>query len=291
MASIERRVLRLVPDSVARRYGIIPIGENDRNVFVATSDPMNIGAEQAIAFSSGRHPVFRIASPSAIDEAILRHYGEAPRPAPAVDPIEQKAPIPNPRRADVAIDNESDISPAIRLANSILRDAIRLGVSDIHIEPGPEEGVVRFRVDGVMRPHMPIQLNDLNQVVSRLKVVAKLDIAVKHRPQDGRTRVVLDGRHFDLRLSTVPIRNSEKVVIRLLNPENVRKLEDVGIPTPELSRIRQLISNREGIVLVTGPTGSGKTTTLYGAIGELLTGQTNIMTVEDPVEYEVKGLS
>ncbi len=288
LAAIEQRALKLVPESTARNYGVIPIGENDRNIFIATCDPMNISAEQAIAFISGRHPVFRIASPSAIDEAIVRHYGEIRHPA---DSIGQKIQAVNVRKAEVAIDDESENSPGIRITNSILRDAIRLGVSDIHLEPGPNEGVIRFRLDGVMRTHMPIQIPDLNQVVSRLKVLGKLDIAVRHRPQDGRTRVVLDGHHFDFRLSTVPIRNSEKAVIRLLNPESVRKLDDVGIPLPELNRVRQLIANRDGILLVTGPTGSGKTTTLYGAISELATGQTNIMTVEDPIEYELQGIS
>jgi type IV pilus assembly protein PilB len=290
LSAMEPRTLRLIPESIARLHGIVPIGENDRQVFVATCDPNDIAAEQAVAFSSGRYPVFRIASPSVVDEALLRYYGQPQKPA-SPEPIESKPAIPNPRTTSVAIDNHLQGPVTIRTANGILRDAIRLGVSDIHIEPAADGGVVRFRIDGVMRTHMSLPLEDLNQVVSRLKVLAKLDIASRHRPQDGRTRVVLDDRHFDLRLSTVPIRNSEKAVIRLLDPSGVRKLEDVGVPVPEMTRIRQLMSNRDGIVLVTGPTGSGKTTTLYAAIRELSTGETNIMTVEDPVEYELKGVS
>ena len=274
LSAITKQTLRLLPEATARRYGIIPVGETDRQIYIATSDPMNVGAEQAVAFSSGRNPVFRIASPAAIDEAIGRHYGADKRGLSGLAPAKEK-PAASPIQKYV-IDKRTDTAPGIALANDILRDAIRLGVSDIHIEPGTDNGIVRFRVDGVMRPHATIDTQDLIQVVSRLKIIARLDIATKHKPQDGRTSVSMDGRNYDLRLSTVPIRGFEKAVIRLLNPDSAKKLDAVGLPEPEVNRLRQLLSNRDGIVLITGPTGSGKTTTLYSAISELTTGKINI---------------
>jgi len=150
---------------------------------------------------------------------------------------------------------------------------------------------VRFRVDGVMRIYMHMPMAALNRVVSRIKVLSKLDIADRVRPQDGRTRIQVEERVVDLRVSTVPIRDSEKVVIRVLRTDQGGTLEDAAIPAPELEKLRRLLSVRDGIVLVTGPTGSGKTTTLYGALRELATGDVNIMTVEDPVEYELRKIS
>jgi type II secretory ATPase GspE/PulE/Tfp pilus assembly ATPase PilB-like protein/CheY-like chemotaxis protein len=166
------------------------------------------------------------------------------------------------------------------------------GASDLHIEPGQKgSGVVRFRVDGVMRQHVQLPMSALNRVVSRIKVLAKLDIADRMRPQDGRARVQIDGKTFDLRVSTVPTRESEKAVIRVLRSDTARKLDDMGMAEQELTRIRQLLSHHEGIVVVTGPTGSGKTTTLYAALKEIATGQVNVITVEDPVEYELSGIT
>jgi type II secretory ATPase GspE/PulE/Tfp pilus assembly ATPase PilB-like protein len=152
-------------------------------------------------------------------------------------------------------------------------------------------GTVRFRVDGVMRQYMHLPMAALNRVVSRVKVLGKLDIADRLRPQDGRSKVAVDGRFVDLRISTVATRDAEKAVIRILRPENTRKLDEIGVTPRELARLRQLLNCRDGIVIVTGPTGSGKTTTLYSAIREIATGELNISTVEDPVEYELPGIT
>ncbi len=186
---------------------------------------------------------------------------------------------------------EVESAPVVKLTNLILRDAVVQGASDIHVEPGAKGGVVRYRVDGVMRQYMHLPMVALNRVVSRIKVLGKLDISDRLRPQDGRSRVSIDGRYVDLRISTVCTRDAEKAVIRILRPENTKKLEDIGITPRELARLRQLLDCRDGIMIVTGPTGSGKTTTLYSAIREIATGEVNISTVEDPVEYELAGIT
>lgn len=286
--------LRLIPERVARRYWIYPLREDDRHLYVATIDPTAFDVEQAVGFASGRKPVFEMAGPAALLEAIDLGYtpdkligmldtmdGEV---ADAVKVVEDLSP-------EMVLAQEAEAPPIVRLTNLILRSATNDDASDIHIEPGRASGTVRFRVDGVLRQYMELPMAALNRVVSRIKILGKLDIADRLRPQDGRTRIEVDGRTYDLRIATVPTREAEKVVIRILDPEGSRTLEDLGVPEPELRRLRFLLSHRDGIVVVTGPTGSGKTTTLYAALREIATGEVNIMTVEDPVEYEIKGIT
>jgi len=294
--SVEAQATKLIPEKVARRHHVFPVREDYKSIFVATSDPNDLTAEQQIGFSSGRNPIFVIASPQAIGAAIEAGY--APENAASTLLKAAGADLENAVRVaeQVAPENvkaeEAAAAPVIALANLILRDSVQSRASDIHIEPGRQAGHVRFRVDGVMREYLQLAMPVFNRVVSRLKVMGGLDIADRMRPQDGRARIVLaDGKTVDLRLSTVPTRDSEKVVIRILDTSNARRLGDTGLPAEELARMRRLIANRDGVVLVTGPTGSGKTTTLYGAIQELADGQVNITTIEDPVENEVAGIT
>ena len=291
----DSRALSLLPERIARKYHVFPLREDDRHLVVATSDPTNIEVEHAIGFAAGRRPIFELASPSAIEDALFSAYssdramdqllsGVEEQVADAVRVVEQHEP-----EAVGAAEVES--APVVKLTNLILRDAVAMMASDIHIEPGAKGGTVRFRVDGVMQQYMHLPMVALNRVVSRIKVLGKLDIADRMRPQDGRSRISIEGRFVDLRISTVATRDAEKAVIRILRPENTRKLDEVGITPRELARLRQLLACRDGIVIVTGPTGSGKTTTLYSAIREIATGQLNISTVEDPVEYEMAGIT
>ncbi len=288
-------VLSLVPEKVARRYTVLPLRATDRQITVAVADPTDFDLEQALGFASGRVPVFEIAPPAAINAAIDDLYAPdrlverlvgnvGMEMADEVVLLEDEEP-------EVVSSQEIDATPVVKLTNLILHEAVRIRASDIHLEPGTEGATVRFRVDGVMRTIMKLPSAVLSRVVPRIKIMAKLDIADRLRPQDGRARLKVDGATLDLRISTVPTRDAEKAVIRLLDPRNARKLEDMGILPTELTRIRRLFGYREGIVVVTGPTGSGKTTLLYAALRELATGDTNIMTVEDPVEYELPGLT
>ena len=291
----DARSLALLPERIARKYHVFPLREDERHLVVATADPSNIEVEHAIGFAAGRRPVFELASPAAIDEALFNAYssdramdqllsGVEEQVADAVQLVEDL----QPEAVEAA---EVDSAPVVKLTNLILRDAIVQSASDIHIEPGAKGGTVRFRVDGVMRQYMHLPMVALNRVVSRIKVLGRLDIADRLRPQDGRSRISIEGRFVDLRISTVATRDSEKAVIRILRPENTRKLDEVGITPRELARLRQLLACRDGIVIVTGPTGSGKTTTLYSAIREIANGELNISTVEDPVEYEMPGIT
>ena len=291
----ESNALSLLPERIARKYHVFPLREDERHLVVATADPTNIEVEHAIGFAAGRRPIFELATPAAIDEHLFVAYN-ADRAmdqllssvkddvADMVKVVEEEGP----ESVDAA---EVESAPVVKLANVIVRDAVVQQASDIHIEPGPKGGLVRFRVDGVMRQYMHLPMVALNRIVSRIKVLGKLDIADRIRPQDGRSRVAVEGRYVDLRISTVCTRDAEKAVIRILRPENTKKLEDIGITPRELGRLRQLLGCRDGILIVTGPTGSGKTTTLYSAIREIATGEVNISTVEDPVEYELPGIT
>jgi len=295
LEAAEPAALTLVPEKTARRYLVYPLRATDRQLVVAMANPGDLDAEQALGFASGRAIVCEIAPPAAIQEAIDRRYAPDRLLERMIDRVGAKL-VDDVRVVEDAApeavgSHEVESAPVVKLANLILHDAVSEGASDIHLEPGREGGTVRFRVDGVLRPFMQLPLPALNRVVSRIKIMGKLDIADRLRPQDGRARVQVASRTFDLRISTVPTREAEKAVIRLLDPKSARRLEDLGVPTPELARLRRLLGFRDGIVVVTGPTGSGKTTLLYAALAELATGEINIMTVEDPVEYELQGLT
>jgi type IV pilus assembly protein PilB len=280
--------ISLVPEKVARRHIAIPIRANDRQITVAVANPSDLDLEQALGFVSAREAVFEIAPPSAIlrvidelyapDRLVERLVGRI-----GTDMADQVFLVEDTEPQAVSTD-EIDATPVVKLTNLILHEAVRSGASDIHLEPGRDGGTVRLRVDGVLRTIMQVPTSVLSRVVSRIKIMGKLDIADRLRPQDGRARLQVENATLDLRISTVPTREAEKAVVRLLDPRNVRRLEGLAIAPAELTRIRRLFGNREGIVVVTGPTGSGKTTLLYAALQELATGEVNIVTVEDPVE-------
>jgi type II secretory ATPase GspE/PulE/Tfp pilus assembly ATPase PilB-like protein len=287
---------RLLPEDLVRKHRIFALREDDRTITVATADPTDVDAEQAVGFAAGRRVAFELAAPDAIDEAIdatsspedgvqtvLATFVDA-QMAFSVRVVDDSLPEEVRRQ-------EIEGAPIVRLTSALIHNAVIQGASDIHIEPGPRNGAVRFRVDGVLRQFTNLPIAVLNRVVSRIKVLGGLDIADRLRPQDGSTRMEVDGTVFDLRISTIPTRDSEKAVIRLLRPDAATSLEEIGITNHELGRLRYLIGHRDGIVIVTGPTGSGKTTTMYAAIKGLAIGSVNIMTVEDPIEYELAGIT
>ena len=292
----QAKAARLVPEKLARKHGVYALRETDRELAVASSDPNNYEAERDLGFASGRRIVFELAPPSTITAQLNGGYS-ADRIvenllnaadstlADAVRVVEDMEPE-QVAQADV------ESAPLVKLANLILSDAVVQRASDIHIEPGGSKGgVVRFRVDGVMRQHMVLPAAAVSRIVSRIKVLGKLDIADRMRPQDGRARIQVLNEAYDLRISTIPTRDAEKAVIRILRPDMAKSLADVGLQDYELQRVRQLIGQRDGIVVVTGPTGSGKTTTLYAALSDVATSEVNVMTVEDPIEYELAGVT
>ncbi len=286
---------KLVPASLARRYKVFPLRQDDNRLVLATSDPTDLDMEQDLAFASGRSPILEVCSPSALEAEIAAHYSTDRILGDLMASMEPQADkdvlVLSEDGPETVTSDEIEGGPVVRLANLILRDAVRKNASDIHIEPMATAARVRFRVDGSLRHYMQVPLPVLARLISRIKVLGEIDISKRLQPQDGRARVSVDGREYDLRISTVPTRGNEKAVIRILDPYGAPRMEELGLPEAELQRFRELLGHRDGIVLVTGPTGSGKTTTLYSAMQEVATADVNVMTVEDPVEYEFPALT
>jgi type II secretory ATPase GspE/PulE/Tfp pilus assembly ATPase PilB-like protein/ActR/RegA family two-component response regulator len=292
----EPKVKEVIPEAVARRYHIVPLRASDSVLDVATANPFDMDAEKGLAFASGREVRMQLLSPSKITaltdeiyrpENVIDKLLEGMGGTSEVEQLEQEAPQDE---FQVSAEEASQ-RPVVRLVDLILSEGILSRASDIHIEP--EEGgfAVRYRIDGVLRQVMKIPRAAGFPLVSRIKIISSLDIADRLRPQDGRARVAVNGVPVDLRVSTLPASLGEKVVIRILDSRaTVISLDALGLNPAELSAFQALLEHHEGIILVTGPTGSGKTTTLYSAIRSIQSGKTNIVTVEDPVEYRLQGI-
>jgi len=296
LQQISQQAKELVPEALARKYRIVPLAITDSVLDIATADPHDLDCERTLAFALGRTVRMSLASPIKIHERIEEVY----RPENAVEKILEN--VTNKYELESISDDISaddlDLSPergaerpVIRLVDHIVAEGIASRASDIHLEP--EEGgvAVRYRIDGVLRQVMNLPRAAGIPLVSRIKIMSGLDIADRLRPQDGRARVAVSGVRIDLRVSTLPASNGEKVVIRILDQRaTVLSLEGMGLNADELDRVKQLIQVREGVVLVTGPTGSGKTTSLYSAIRAIQSRGVNIVTIEDPVEYRLQGI-
>ncbi len=284
-----------VPESLARKYRIIPLQMTDAILDIATADPHDLDCERTLGFATGRTIRMHLAAPSRIVERIDELY----RPESAVEKllegmnqydVQSISDIVDAPELDLSADKASE-RPIIRLVDHIIAEGIQQRASDIHME-SQEGGVqVHYRIDGVLRVAMTLPRAVGIPLVSRIKIMASLDIADRLRPQDGRARVSVDGKRVDLRVSTLPASAGEKVVVRILDSSNnILALDNLGLSTTDYDRIQHLVNLREGIVLVTGPTGSGKTTTLYAALRTIQTRGVNIVTVEDPVEYKLTGV-
>ena len=290
----EPQALRFVPERLARACMIFPLRIDDSEIVAAISDPTNLATEEELRFASGRRPVFEIASPAVLEKMIEAHYRPESAAASLLEDIgadvdgvhlvEDQGPKP-------LDEEEAAGEPVVRLSNLILTEAIAQRASDIHLAPGRAVGTVHLRVDGVLQLRMRIPMPVLHRIISRIKILGDMDIADRLRPQDGRARIRVEDDYYDLRISTVPTRDAEKAVIRVLYSDTAPGIDDLHMPDKDLQRLRSMLAHRDSIVLVTGPTGSGKTTTLYAALQELNTGDVNIMTVEDPVEYELPGVT
>ncbi|CAN5292015.1 hypothetical protein BH09GEM1_BH09GEM1_03080 [soil metagenome] len=288
---IDPRAVALLAERWARRHRVLPLAIDGGTIVVATSDPLDLDAERAIAFATGHRVRWEVASTEDIASQLDRVYPEAPsRRDPVAPPIEvQHLPF----SADSASsDNGTELGPSIiRLVDQLIAEAIRGGASDLHLEPEEQGIAVRHRVDGVIKQVRTLPRYVAPSLVSRVKILSGLDIADRMRPQDGRARVAVFGTVVDLRVSTLPVSHGEKIVIRVLDgTAGLRTLEAIGFADADLVRIRRLLECREGLVLVTGPTGSGKTTTLYAALREIQARGVNVVTVEDPIEYRLPGV-
>ncbi|MGB6481931.1 MAG: type IV-A pilus assembly ATPase PilB [Candidatus Acidiferrales bacterium] len=301
---VDPTVIKLIPQETAVRYQIVPLSRVGSTLTIAMTDPTNVFAMDDIKFMTGFNVEPVVASETAIVEAIGKFYG-------AVESVEELDKVMKDLAGDEAalelaqeeadmdlesLEKAAEEAPIIKLVNLILTDAVKRGASDIHVEPYEKEYRVRFRIDGVMQSVMspPMKLKDA--ITSRIKIMSKLDISEKRLPQDGRIMIkyVKDGKkkELDFRVSTVPTLFGEKIVLRLLDKENLRlDMTKLGFEQQSLDKFLKAILRPYGMVLVTGPTGSGKTNTLYSSVARLNTPDTNIMTAEDPVEFQLPGIN
>jgi type IV pilus assembly protein PilB len=325
---IDESVIRLIPREVADKYSVLPLSRVGATLTLAMVDPTNVFAMDDIKFMTGLNIEPVVVSEASVQEAIARYYSQSreielarefeesfngngnghhedlPEATMTLDSLDFEAD----GAAGVEVideDDEIDLSnltrmsedaPVVRLVNVLLADALQRGASDIHVEPYEREMRIRFRIDGVLYDvmHPPLRLRDA--LISRIKIMSKLDIAEKRLPQDGRIKIKLKAngrsRELDFRVSTLPTLFGEKVVLRLLDKERLMlDMTKLGFESESLVKFQRNISKPYGMVLVTGPTGSGKTNTLYSALQTLNTSETNIMTAEDPVEFNLPGIN
>ncbi len=297
LEQIESAAKGVVTEAQARKYHILPVRATDSYLEIATANPFDLDCEKTLAFATGREVRLLLASPVVIAEHLDELYGSKNVMQRILDGMgDSDTDITmvdaEPEPEDLVIsEEEASQRPVVRMVDLILSEGILSRASDIHIEP--EEGgvAVRYRIDGVLRRVMKIPRAAGVPLISRLKIIASLDIADRLRPQDGRARVVVNKAPIDLRVSTLPASQGEKVVIRILDSsQTVLSLEGLGLNEDEARSIEELLAFRDGVILVTGPTGSGKTTTLYSAIRHVQDEGVNIVTVEDPVEYRLSGI-
>ena len=293
---IDPSVKEKVPEQLARRFHILPLRVTDSFLEIATANPFDLDAEKALAFATAREIRMQLLAPSKINEKLDEMY----RPEKTLDKLVQGMEgspdlvqlVEDQGPEEIAVSEEqASQRPVVRLVDLIISEGILARSSDIHIEP--EEGgvAVRYRIDGVLRQVMKIPRQAGLPLISRIKIMSALDIADRLRPQDGRARVAVNGQPIDLRVSTLPAALGEKVVIRILDSRaTVKSLDSLGLNANEIEAIKALLENHEGILLVTGPTGSGKTTTLYSCINLIKSEGVNIVTVKDPVEYRMQGI-
>ncbi len=299
--AIDEGVIRLIKEELAKKYTAIPIEvENRTTLRVAMADPLNAAALEDLRFQSGYFVRPVLAPPTEIVEAISKYYHIDASVVEILENIIKNDPVADVREIvepepDESLDELMKISagpPIVRLANWLITRAVEMRSSDIHIEP-QEKGVgVRIRVDGLLQDMERLPKWTQGALISRIKILCSLDIAEKRLPQDGRFRVEIDGRRIDFRVSTLPTDHGEKIVIRIIDQErSALRLDTLGLSEPVLAKIRAYGLRPQGILIVTGPTGSGKTTMLYSLLQHIHSVTKNIVTVEDPIEYQVAGVN
>ncbi|MDA8223396.1 ATPase, T2SS/T4P/T4SS family [Desulfosporosinus sp.] len=296
---VTEQVLRLLPENVVRKYTVLPVEMNNAQLLVAMCDPTDYFGIDDLRLASGMMIKPCLAKKEDILRAIDRFYGRSEAEKAARDYAKQLGVAPVAATSQLASLNVSGVevvdeesTPIIKFLNTIIDNAVNNHSSDIHIEPIEEELRVRFRMDGVLREIMRTPISMAGPVVSRVKIMADLNIAERRLPQDGRISYLVGGKMIDFRVSTSPTMYGEKVVLRILDKSStILETEALGLVGKDLKIFEDLISRPYGIVLVTGPTGSGKTTTLYTALNQLNTPDKNLVTLEDPVEFNFKGIN
>lgn len=285
--SPSREALRAVRPELARQHRVLPLGVSHRTIQIAMADPLDLNAMDNLRFQTGRRIEPTVATLDAVQEALDLHYPD--------DMQDLVAALPRELRVDAEsgptdLERATRAAPVVRLVDSLIRAAVEAGASDIHVEETGGDVRVRHRVDGILRQVGDLPAAARRAVLSRIKVMAGMDISVKRRAQDGSIDLELGGRRLNLRVSTLPVNGGEKAVVRILDPGAAPpSLSALGLAAQDLTRLRRLLLCGEGVILVAGPTGSGKSTTIFAALSELDRETQNVVTLEDPVEYRLPG--
>jgi len=282
---VDRDAASYLSERVARRIQAVPIGFRDGDVVLAMADPLDIETIDDVRLRTGRQVIPVVTTPSQIEYAIDKYVTSADAFEDLTDTMAQQ------EEEDVVVVGDEDV-PVVRLVNQLIREAAHDQASDIHIEPGPHNVRVRFRVDGVLHEVVTVPVTARAGLISRVKVMAEMDIAERRRPQDGRIGLVVDGRVIDMRVATLPTPFGESIVIRLLNHEEQQPtVEDLGMRDEHRALLERFLSRPYGEILVSGPTGSGKSTTLYASLMALNSAERKIITIEDPIEFQIEGIT
>jgi len=291
---LDKELVTDLPIEFLKKHKILPLGDGNGAVTIAVADPLDVTAYDAVVNIIGRPCKRIICASSVIEDGLSRYYyeneGSTSETLTDLDSDEEFTSLSMESGTEDLLDL-ANRAPVVKLVNTFFFQAVQSRASDIHIEPYEQEVKVRFRIDGVLHNRFTLSKQHVTALVSRLKVMSNLNIAERRLPQDGRCRIKIGEKEIDIRVSTVPNSGGERVVLRLLDKTSARfGLDQLGFAPKTEKEFRKLIQMPYGIILLTGPTGSGKTTTLYGAISELNTEDRNIMTVEDPIEYQLPGV-
>ncbi|MDD4797597.1 MAG: ATPase, T2SS/T4P/T4SS family [Eubacteriales bacterium] len=289
--SISKNMSELVPQMLARRNDLVPVRVEGGKLFVAMADPLDIAAVQDVSISSQMEIVPLLSSPEMIARAIELIYGNVVAER-AIEDFQKESDIYANGQASAGDNEDVENSPIVRLIDSLLERAVRQGASDIHIEPSEDDVRVRMRIDGALVQVLTTPRNAQSAMLTRIKIMGNINIAERRIPQDGRCELSVLGHEIDVRISTLPTMYGEKAVLRILDRNSfLLPKSDLGFTQENLQKFDLLLKNPHGIILVTGPTGSGKSTTLYTMLNELNEERKNVITIEDPVEYVIKGLN
>ena len=287
--ALDPQLVSRLPESLARRYRAIPLRDQGERYVVGMADPTDLPALDAISRAMGKPVKLALISETELLRVLPQLYGAVSKSAELRDALGDTVNTPV---SPPLLESSAEDAPVVRLLNAIFTDAARLQASDIHFEPEESGLRVRLRVDGVLREHLRLDSRLTPLIASKLKVMANLDIAERRLPQDGRTHLALEGKAYDVRMATMPVQDGESVVLRLLDQQTaLLHFNELGMPGNVEASLQNIMHRPHGLFLVTGPTGSGKSTTLYAALNEINTVERKIFTVEDPVEYRLQGIS
>jgi type IV pilus assembly protein PilB len=295
---LDAEVAREIKEGIATRYAVLPVHVEDGSIDVATANPLDIDALKAVEFATGKRVQALVATETGVRDATAHAYNLQESLEQFLQHVPDNesltvAELQGDEQGDLrTIAHDAELPPVVRLADLMLIEAIKTHSSDVHVEPATDTLLVRYRVDGILEEAFRFPKWVQNPLIARLKIMARLDITERRVPQDGRIRLRYQDKNVDLRVASLPSQHGEKITLRILDPAtSLQKLDRIGLGTRHLALTREAIRRPQGMVLITGPTGSGKTTTLYAVLREIFSPNVSIVTIEDPIEYQLKGIN